>query len=630
MNNAIPDDYLLQAITASLATAVIEEGFIENTEDPNLNSLTWTGNLTARIGFVVSYESCSPAVGQQHGDIAGKETSLAVGQLPWSLTGCGFNASNTLVWTPDFNDVSILDVEGLKQMLQTVTAAASALKKHTALIRASRLRVIFLCGLLAEHTIRTALGLSERFMLELRGYKYPMYVDDGTASGIARLFVRCPELPANLCTVSTTAVTRISEVLRFRVSIASLAGIRPYFIETSSIQRAIIARVALERNGFPKLTTDTLDEGLRAWLSRKGIDNLEDIRKIETIAGSLSWGLLMVLSALPRTKKRSIISGPSAPRKRQNEPFDVEAFRSVKKHITDLTDRHRRERNAKFLALGGEGAWASSKSQSLGRPPLSPPSTTSSSHFEPKDDLPKAGHGDIFECAGKVQNILETIRSNNQQSLEHKDSFPSRADHLDFEPELEAQIDFRQLVSVAMDQELYSQDDQAHILGGAPDMLTIEETLDLPMKDEVPSVSDPSQLDLPVKKTGNRGPNIIPVEQKDLNGSNIRISPHGEVQIRYYPSESPAKVEKLTWKSGPSLIPDGPGDTRTIHFTAEGTDIRNAAGETIYLQTRRPSNSKATFPRSTFRTYTIGEKLFALWEQVTRQRQSPNTQSTSK
>lgn len=193
--------------------------------------------------------------------------------------------------------------------------------------------------------------------------------------------------------------------------------------------------------------------------------------------------------------------------------------------------------------------------------------------------------------------------SNNQQSLEHEYSFPSRADHLDFEPELEAQIDFRQLVSVAMDQELDSQHDQAHILGGAPDMLTIEETLDLPMKDNVPSVSDSSQLDLPVKKTRNRGPNIIPVEQKDLNGSNIRISPHGEVQIRYYPSESPAKVEKLTWKSGPSLIPDGPGDTRTIHFTTEGIDIRNTAGETIYLQTRRPSNSKATFPRSTFRTY---------------------------
>lgn len=167
-----------------------------NTEDPNLNSLVWTGNMTARNGFVVSRESCPPTVRQKHGHIAGKGTSLAVGQLLWSLTGCGFNASHTLVWTPNFHDVSILGVGGLNRMLQTVSAAVSALEKHAALIRASRLRVVFLCGLLAEHTIRTALELSERFMLELCGYKYPMYVDDGTGSGIARLFVRCPELPA--------------------------------------------------------------------------------------------------------------------------------------------------------------------------------------------------------------------------------------------------------------------------------------------------------------------------------------------------------------------------------------------------------------------------------------------------
>jgi hypothetical protein len=308
LNNAIPEAQLLQKITASLATAVFEERVMGNAKDPNLNSLIWTGNMTARIGFVVSYESCPPTIVQHHGHIGGKDTSPAVGQLPWSLAGCGFDTSNTLIWTPDFNNVSVVDVESLNRMLHTVSAAASALEKHATLIRASWLRVIFLCGLLAEHTIRAALGLSKRFMLKLCGYKYPMYVDDGTASGIARLFVRCPEPPANLRTRSTTAITRVSEVLRFRVSITSLAGIRPYFIESSSIQRSIISRVAMERKGYPKLTTDTLDERLRSWLSRKGIDHLEDIRKIETIAGSPSWGLLMVLSVLPRLKKGDLLS----------------------------------------------------------------------------------------------------------------------------------------------------------------------------------------------------------------------------------------------------------------------------------------------------------------------------------
>lgn len=629
LNNAIPDDRLLQAITDSLATAVTEERLTGNKEDPSLKSFIWAGNMAARIGFVVSHESCPPTIGQQHGHSAKKDTSLAVDQLPWSLTICGFNTSNTIVWTPNFNDVSILDVEGLHRMFETVSADASALEKHAALISASRLRVIFLCGVLADHTIRNALGLSQRFMLELRGYKYPMYVDDGTASGIARLFVRCPELPANVRTVSTTAVTRLSEVLRFRVSVASLAGIRPYFIETSCIQRSIISRVALERNGYPKLTTDALDEGLRAWLSRKGIDRVEDIRKIETTAGSLSWGLLMVLSALPRPKTRSVIPGPSAPRKRKNERFDDEAFRSIKKHITDLTDRHRRERDEKFRALGGVGALASSTSQSQESP--SPP-TMPSSHFGPKGDLLEPRHGQNFGYVDEVQNILETSRmdSKNQLSLEHKDSLSSHADHPGFEPEQEAEKNFRQLASVAMDHELDPQNGRGHTLGRVPDMLTIEKTPNLPVKDKNPSVSDLSQLDLPMKKTRKRGPNIIPVEQKDLDGSKIRVSDHGEIQIRYYRSEGSLEVEKLTWKSGPSLIPAGPEDTRTIHFTTEGIDIRNAAGETIYLRTRRPSNSKATFPKSVFTTYTIGGRLLKLWEEVTRLRQSLSTQSTSK
>lgn len=49
LNKAIPDDHLLQTITASLATAVTEEGLIENEVDADLNSLIWIGNMTARI-----------------------------------------------------------------------------------------------------------------------------------------------------------------------------------------------------------------------------------------------------------------------------------------------------------------------------------------------------------------------------------------------------------------------------------------------------------------------------------------------------------------------------------------------------------------------------------------------------
>lgn len=179
--------------------------------------------------------------------------------------------------------------------------------------------------------------------------------------------------------------------------------------------------------------------------------------------------------------------------------------------------------------------------------PPPPPPTTSSSHFEPNGDLPKARRGIVFECVDEVQKILETIRmdSKNQQSLEHKDSFPSRADHLDFELEHEAQIDFRQLASVAMDQELGLQDDQSHILGGAPDFLTIEETLDLPIEDEDPSVSDPSHLDFPMKKTRNRATNIMQVKQKDLNGRKSESVPKEKFKSGTMPLRAPPKLKGL-------------------------------------------------------------------------------------
>lgn len=91
------DDHLLQTITASLATAVTEERLIENTGHADLNSLIWTGNMTARIGIVISHESSLPVVGRHHEITEGKDTSPVAGQLPWSLAGCGFNASNTLL-----------------------------------------------------------------------------------------------------------------------------------------------------------------------------------------------------------------------------------------------------------------------------------------------------------------------------------------------------------------------------------------------------------------------------------------------------------------------------------------------------------------------------------------------------
>src|SRR6266699_254324 len=68
--------------------------------------------------------------------------------------------------------------------------------KHLALIGASEAKIILVCGIRAANIVRDALGASRQDDLELRGFKYGLYVMD-CGPLVKRLFVRCPEIPAD-------------------------------------------------------------------------------------------------------------------------------------------------------------------------------------------------------------------------------------------------------------------------------------------------------------------------------------------------------------------------------------------------------------------------------------------------
>src|SRR5947207_9505282 len=61
----------------------------------------------------------------------------------------------------------------------------------------------------------------------------------------------------------------------------------------------ILRRVSCERSGSEKMTLETMPEGLRAWLHRKGFVNDEDVAKLEKAGGSLAEALLIFLHLLP-------------------------------------------------------------------------------------------------------------------------------------------------------------------------------------------------------------------------------------------------------------------------------------------------------------------------------------------
>jgi hypothetical protein len=93
------------------------------------------------------------------------------------------------------------------------------------------------------------------------------------------------------------------------------------------------------------MTLDTLDPGIKLWLNRKGISNKEDILAIKDAAGSLSWGLLMVLHALPRCglPQSHLQRGV---RNHANVPFDRTALEKVKLLVRRLVN----ERNERYAA----------------------------------------------------------------------------------------------------------------------------------------------------------------------------------------------------------------------------------------------------------------------------------------
>jgi len=89
-----------------------------------------------------------------------------------------------------------------------------------------------------------------------------------------------------------------------------MTGIRPYFIESSSVVGSILCQARKEILWESAMTIGTLDTGIRLWLARKGIGDDDDIHKIKLLGGSLTHGLLIALYALPRRNADEQVKPP--------------------------------------------------------------------------------------------------------------------------------------------------------------------------------------------------------------------------------------------------------------------------------------------------------------------------------
>ena len=125
-------------------------------------------------------------------------------------------------------------------------------------------------------------------------------------------------------------------------------GVRPYFVQSSGVLGRILRLARKERDeSTVRMVTDTLDPLLKILLVRKDFESEEDTRKLETIAGSLSAGLLILLHALPRGSRNPKIAVPSLPnskgsmkRTRSDRQFFGDVYELTFVFVTSMLNKH--------------------------------------------------------------------------------------------------------------------------------------------------------------------------------------------------------------------------------------------------------------------------------------------------
>ncbi|KAH7240364.1 uncharacterized protein BKA55DRAFT_693904 [Fusarium redolens] len=333
---AVGEDYF-QALSDSFALD----------EHPDVDATTasltskFAGSLSAKIGVLLDYSIVSAAEDYS-------ETSHQIpdrdNEIPWQLRGSGFDPSDILVWTYNFMPFTTLE-ESRPMRLSPYSPGDGS---HRALVEASHVKIVLLCGPRAEQAIRREFQNLIKSELQLR-YNFTLYFDNN----YPRLFIRCPELPSRPSAVPYHHNSKIGEALRFAAKMTGVESSRTAFLETSTVIQYILCQIKAERLGTATpMTTQTIPEGVKFWLLHRGFRGLDDISQLEKLSGTLSRGLLVVLHGRAKLAREGKIRHNSFWRRlrlklgkqevRVHEPFDPEMYplaRAFYSKLAALSDK---------------------------------------------------------------------------------------------------------------------------------------------------------------------------------------------------------------------------------------------------------------------------------------------------
>jgi len=115
-----------------------------------------------------------------------------------------------------------------------------------------------------------------------------------------RLYVYCPELPWTLAIGDWVTAHRIDTIIKFAATLTKTEGIWRNVFKRCGAVVYILRQAQHKAETGVRMTTDTLDVNLKAWIYHKGFINDKDIRKVEQAAKCLTRGLLMLLHVFAR------------------------------------------------------------------------------------------------------------------------------------------------------------------------------------------------------------------------------------------------------------------------------------------------------------------------------------------
>ncbi|KAI1330059.1 hypothetical protein F5Y16DRAFT_363880 [Xylariaceae sp. FL0255] len=196
-----------------------------------------------------------------------------------------------------------------------------------------------MCGSLAEKAVLKNRRIHRTAKLEIRGHRYHLFLETSEANK-ARIFIRCPNLPTGNYHRDGKEASVVSEIIKCCAIVTRTDSLTPYFLQNSTVRSVIFRQQNLEKQGHPRMTTENLDPGIRIWLARKGFGAIEDIDKLERLAGCLTYGLILLFSCLPRKPRgTSVTSAGQLNDHRRREDISRETVKDTKAHCHDVIAR---------------------------------------------------------------------------------------------------------------------------------------------------------------------------------------------------------------------------------------------------------------------------------------------------